>query len=154
MNAAVKSVYWWSRIALGLVWIYEGVVPKLLWVHDLPVQIAVVERSGLYLNSPVATLIALGVAQTALGLALLIGWRARAMSVLATVWMLVLIVLVGVNKPDMWIDPFGAFAKDLCLAACAFTVWRLHNQTTAFDGKMPHRGGHSLPYEKGLQRLP
>jgi len=140
MNKEVKSVYRGSRIALGLVWIYEGLVPKLLWAGDLPVQTALVERSGLYLYSPVATLIALGLGQSALGLALLIGWHARAMALLATIWMSVLIVLVGANKPDLWIGPFGAFAKDLCLIACALTIWRLHPLATA-----PSRPVHLLP---------
>lgn len=126
MIAAVPQVYWWSRICLGLVWIYEGLVPKLIWVNDLPGQSVLVERSGLAIYSPLATLQALGLAQLLLGLIILLGWRVRAAVLVATGVMLALIVLVGWNKPDMWVDPFGAFAKDLCLLACAVTVWRLH----------------------------
>jgi ABC-type glycerol-3-phosphate transport system permease component len=36
-----------------------------------------------------------------------------------------LIVLVARANPAMLIDPYGALIKDLCLIACAFTVWTL-----------------------------
>lgn len=117
----------WCRYSLGFVWIYEGLVPKIIWVRDLPGQMALMERSGLWFHSPTATLIALGLSQMLLGVALLTGWRARLLAAIATLWMMALIGLVGWNKPDMWIDPFGAFAKDACLLACAVAIWLLHS---------------------------
>ncbi len=123
--ARARQTERWCRFCLGFVWIYEGLVPKILYVNVLPVQSALIASAGLWVYSPRATLIALGLAQLSLGLVLLTGWRARAMAALATVWMLALIVLVGWHKPDMWVDPFGAFAKDACLLACAAAIWML-----------------------------
>ncbi len=114
-----------SRWALGLIWVYEGLVPKVLYAHTLPVQAGLVERSGIYHGSPEETLIALGFAQAAFGVILLVGWAERAMAALATLGMGVLIFLVAGNKPDMLVDPFGALIKDLALIACAITVWKL-----------------------------
>ena len=37
--------------------------------------------------------------------------------------MVILIVLVARANPAMLTDPYGALIKDLCLIACAFTVW-------------------------------
>ena len=40
-------------------------------------------------------------------------------------WMLILIALVASENPSILIDPYGALVKDLCLIACAITVWTL-----------------------------
>ena len=109
------------RIALGLVWIYEGLVPKLLFVR--PDQLELVERSGLFFGTPAVFLQLLGVAQVGCGLWLLTGIAERLAVFLATAGMIVLIVLVARANPAMLTDPYGALVKDLCLIACAFTVW-------------------------------
>lgn len=111
------------RIALGLVWLYEGLVPKLLFVR--PDQIDLVERSGLYFATPELFLKLLGVAQVTCGLWLLAGFAERLAVFIATTGMVILIVLVARANPSMLTDPYGALIKDLCLIACAFTVWTL-----------------------------
>lgn len=114
-----------ARISLGLVWIYEGLVPKILFLHTHPEQIELVRRTGIYWPTPELTLIALGAAQIIAGAILVIGWAERRMVLLTTLWMGVLIVLVATGRPGMLTDPFGALAKDLCLISCAVTVWLL-----------------------------
>jgi uncharacterized membrane protein YphA (DoxX/SURF4 family) len=114
-----------ARSALGFVWLYEGLVPKIFFPSLHPEQTDLVVRSGLYWPTPELTLIALGVAQAALGLLLLAGWRERLATMLATLGMLVLIGLVAWGRPDLLTDPFGALAKDACLLACAGVVWLL-----------------------------
>ena len=111
------------RVALGLVWVYEGLVPKLLFVR--PDQIDLVERSGLYFATPELFLQLLGAAQVACGLWLLAGFAERLAVFIATTGMVILIVLVARANPAMLTDPYGALIKDLCLIACAFTVWTL-----------------------------
>jgi uncharacterized membrane protein YphA (DoxX/SURF4 family) len=112
-----------SRTALSLVWLYEGIVPKLLFPRAE--QTELVRESGLSFGSPDLTLQAMGVAQALVGLWLLSGIAARAAVAFAPAWMCVLIVLVARGNPAMLTDPFGALAKDLCLIACADTVWVL-----------------------------
>ena len=112
------------RLALGLVWLYEGLVPKLLFIR--PDQIELVERSGLYLGTPQRFLQLLGAAQIAFAIWLLIGYAERLAVVIATAGMAILIVLVARNNPGMLTDPYGALIKDLCLIACAYAVWLLH----------------------------
>lgn len=109
------------RLALGFVWLYEGLVPKLLFVrHD---QIDLVERSGLYFGTPEFFLQLLGAAQVVCGLWLLAGFAERLAVFTATIGMVILIVLVARANPAMLTDPYGALIKDLCLIACAFAVW-------------------------------
>lgn len=112
-----------SRTALGLVWVYEGIVPKLLFPRAE--QTELVRNSGLSFGAPEFTLQIMGVAQALVGLWLLSGIAERISVALATAWMCVLIVLVARGIPAMLTDPFGALAKDLCLIACAYTVWVL-----------------------------
>jgi uncharacterized membrane protein YphA (DoxX/SURF4 family) len=116
-----------ARIALGLVWLYEGIVPKLFFLH--PDQIELVRRSGMWWHSPQGTLQVLGVAQAAIGCWLLIGLAERVAAALATGWMFALIILVANNNPGLLVDPYGALVKDLSLIASAYTVWSLTGDT-------------------------
>lgn len=111
------------RLALGIVWLYEGLVPKLLFVRQD--QIDLVERSGLFVGTPEFFLQLLGVGQVACGLWLLAGFAERLAVFIATTGMVILIVLVARANPAMLTDPYGALIKDVCLIACAFTVWTL-----------------------------
>jgi uncharacterized membrane protein YphA (DoxX/SURF4 family) len=113
------------RISLGLVWLYEGLVPKILCLQAHLEQIDLVQRSHLFWPTPTITLRTLGIAQAIAGIILIIGWRERAAAFAATSGMVVLIILVAAGQPSMLTDPFGALVKDLCLASCALTVWLL-----------------------------
>lgn len=109
------------RLALGVVWLYEGLVPKLLFVRQD--QIDLVERSGLFIGTPEFFLQLLGVGQVVCGLWLLAGFAERLAVFTATTGMVILIVLVACANPALLTDPYGALIKDLCLIACAFAVW-------------------------------
>lgn len=111
------------RCALAAVWLYEGLVPKLLFIRAD--QLDLVQRSRLFFGTPATFLHWLGIAQVAFALWLFSGYRERLAVLLGTAGMVILIVLVGRANPGMFTDPYGAFAKDLCLAACAFAVWSL-----------------------------
>ena len=112
-----------SRVALGLVWLYEGLVPKILFLRAD--EFDLVRKSGLVWRSPGWTLLVLGLAQIVLGIWLIIGWAERIAILVATCWMFILILLVAGGNPGMLTDPYGALVKDLCLIACAITVWML-----------------------------
>jgi peptidoglycan/LPS O-acetylase OafA/YrhL len=112
-----------SRWALGLVWLYEGLVPKILFLRAD--EIDLVQRSGLVWRTPAWTLLILGITQMLVGLWLIVGWAERVAVFVSTAWMLVLIVLVAGGNPGMLTDPYGALIKDLCMLACAITVWLL-----------------------------
>ena len=112
-----------SRSALGLVWLYEGLVPKLLVLRADEIEL--VRRSGLVWGTAQETLQCLGLVQLAIGVWLLTGFAERAAVLIATVMMGVLILLVASENPGMLTDPYGALVKDFCLLACALNVWVL-----------------------------
>jgi uncharacterized membrane protein YphA (DoxX/SURF4 family) len=111
------------RLSLGAVWFYEGLVPKLIFVR--PDEVELVRRSGIYFGTPEFFLQLLGAAQVAFAIWLLIGFAERLAVAIATLGMWALIVLVAMANPSMLTDPYGALVKDLCLTACAYTVWSL-----------------------------
>ena len=111
------------RWALGLVWIWEGLVPKILWTTD--VQTELVRSSGLYWPSPEGFIVILGVAMIIAGIIICIGWMERVTVWVATLSVMLLVVLVVGNHPSSLSDLHGGIAKDLCLFACAWVVWRL-----------------------------
>jgi uncharacterized membrane protein YphA (DoxX/SURF4 family) len=115
-----------SRVALGLVWFYEGLVPKILFLRAD--EIDLVQKSGLIWRTPEWTLQVLGIAQIALGIWLITGLAERIGVFIATMGMSVLILLVASGNPAMLADPYGALVKDLCLIACAITVWVLASE--------------------------
>jgi uncharacterized membrane protein YphA (DoxX/SURF4 family) len=123
MNTKIRIVKIGARVALGVVWLYEGLVPKILFLRTD--ELNLVERSGIWWGSATLTLQVLGVLQIVFGLWLIVGWKERLAVAMATLWMCVLIVLVAAGNPAMLTDPYGALIKDLCLIACAMTVWML-----------------------------
>jgi uncharacterized membrane protein YphA (DoxX/SURF4 family) len=112
-----------SRVALGIVWLYEGFVPKILFLRAD--QIELVRHSGIWIRTPDWTLQLLGFAQIAIGIWLLVGFAERLAVFIATAGMAILIVLVASGNPSMLTDPYGALVKDFCLITCAVTVWVL-----------------------------
>src|SRR5438876_1635733 len=123
MKTKLMTIKIISRITLGLVWLYEGLVPKILFLRSD--ELDLVGRSGVIWRTPEWTLQVLGAAQIAVGIWLIAGWAERFAVAIATLWMAVLIVLVAAGSPAMLTDPYGALIKDLCLIACAITVWML-----------------------------
>jgi uncharacterized membrane protein YphA (DoxX/SURF4 family) len=122
-GAPINRVRVVCRLALGAVWLYEGLVPKLLFIR--PDQLDLVERSDLYFGTPERFLQLLGIAQIAFAIWLLAGVAERLAVSIGTLGMAILIVLVARNNPWMLTDPYGALIKDLCLIACAYAVWSL-----------------------------
>lgn len=113
-----------ARISLGVIWLWEGLVPKL--IVPTKGQLELVRRSGLFWPTPELTIQALGIVQVMAGLLLLVGWLERLGVAVASGALIILIILVAWNsRPAAIIDPYGGLAKDVCLFACAFTVWRL-----------------------------
>lgn len=119
----MKNAVIFSRLALGAVWFYEGLVPKVLFVR--PDQVDLVRRSGMYFGTPEFFLQLLGASQVAFAVWLLAGFAERLAVAVATLGMWILITLVAMANPSMLTDPYGALIKDICLTACAYTVWSL-----------------------------
>lgn len=116
----LKLVCRWS---LGFVWIWEGLVPKIL--APTAMQRDLVVASGLYWPDPDRFLIGLGAAMIVAGIIIGVGWMERAAVLAASAAMTILVFLVVGNHPESLQDLHGGIAKDACLYAVAWVVWKL-----------------------------
>lgn len=112
-----------ARLSLATVWLGEGLGLKL-WLRD-PGELAIIADSGLWLVSPEATLVAIGVLETLAGLVLLIGYRER-MAVAATTLAMAAITLGVVwTDPTTLLAPLTGVLKNSAVAVCGAVVWSL-----------------------------
>lgn len=121
--AALASVERTARVALALVWVYEGLVPKILFTTQQ--EIDLVERSGLYWPTPQAMLVFTGACEIFGGLWLLSGRATRIAAALSVALLLVVGTACAVLEPGILYHPFGGLSKNLGLLACAAAVYRL-----------------------------
>jgi uncharacterized membrane protein YphA (DoxX/SURF4 family) len=112
-----------ARAALGLVWIYEGIMPKILFVSASEIEL--VRNSGLYWPTPEQTLAMLGAAEIAAGVWLLSGYHERLSALITTAAIIILASLVVINEPSAAVNPYGGISKNLGLIGCAAAVWTL-----------------------------
>ena len=155
-EVTVRLVKVIARTALALVWIYEGLVPKLLYVTQSEVDL--VERSRLYWPTPAATLTALAVGEILGGLWLLSGKAERTAAALSLLLTITLGTLCAVHEPALLHHPFGGLSKNLCLIACALVVYLLsrvtpnasraaHADSAVFNLPRPRHPEGGLPTE-------
>jgi hypothetical protein len=98
---------------MALVWLTEGLFPKILFQQ--PMELAIVANSGLVPFSPALFLSMLGVAQAASGVAALLlkGPWLKALLVAQALALVVLPLLVSWQSPLLWVHPFGPMTKNL-----------------------------------------
>lgn len=122
-GAALASVERTARVALAAVWVYEGLVPKILFTTQQ--EIDLVTRSGLYWPTPQAMLVFTGMCEIFGGLWLLSGRATRVAAGLSIALLLVVGTMCAALEPGILYHPFGGLSKNLGLLACAAAVYRL-----------------------------
>ena len=120
---ALATVERTARLALGFVWVYEGLVPKILFTT--PQELDLVARSGVYWPTPAVMLVFTGVCEILGGLWLLSGRASRVAAALSVALLLVVGTACAVLEPGILYHPFGGLSKNLGLLACAAAVYRL-----------------------------
>ena len=120
-----------ARFALAAVWLGEGLGLKL-WLRD-PTELALVAESGLYLGSPDATLIGIGVLETLAGLVLLVGYRERLAVAVTTLAMAVITLGVVWTDPSTLLAPLTGVLKNSAVAVCGAVVWTLADPQSIRD---------------------
>lgn len=112
-----------ARFSLALVWLGEGIGLKL-WLRDAS-ELAIVADSGLWLVSPLATLLAIGVLEALAGIILLSGWRERQAVAVTTAAMAMITLGVVWTEPTVLLAPLTGVLKNSAVAVCAAVVWTL-----------------------------
>ncbi|MEO0558865.1 MAG: DoxX-like family protein [Bacteroidota bacterium] len=121
-----------ARFSLAAVWLGEGLGLKL-WLRD-PVELAIVADSGLYIASPEATLVAIGVLEAVAGGVLLVGYRERLAVAVTTMAMAVITLGVVWTDPSTLLAPLTGVLKNSTVAVCGAVVWVLADPKHVSEG--------------------
>jgi uncharacterized membrane protein YphA (DoxX/SURF4 family) len=111
------------RVGLGAVWIYEGLVPKLL-LPQLALVALLADRLPVGAD-PVLLLRLVGIAEVALGLALVLGWHLRLVAALQSVGIALLTLAAAIALPQSLTASGGALGKNAALTAAGCCLWVL-----------------------------
>ncbi len=110
-EAWTPRVEWLVRAGMAVIWMTEGLFPKILFQQEL--ELEVVRNSGLVPVDAGTFLALMGAAQVASGVAALL-LRGRSLRVLLGCQLAALValpLLVSWQDPTLWVHPFGPMTK-------------------------------------------
>ena len=114
---------WLLRTGMAVIWITEGLVPKILFQQ--PLELQVVDRVNPLPLDASSLLVILGACQVLAGFAVL-GLKGRWLSILLAVQLVALVVLpilVSVALPLLWVHPFGPLSKNVPIFAGTLVIF-------------------------------
>ena len=120
-----------TQISLALIWLYQGLVPKLLLRHAD--ELTMLIRGGVAPSSAVTVLTLFGLAEIAFGLALLVGWRQRAVLLINIPLMILATVGVAVAAPEFLGAAFNPVTLNLSILILALNGYLV-------SGSLPSAG--------------
>jgi hypothetical protein len=94
-----------ARVALAAIWLYQGLVPKLL-VPDGG-ELAILAGAGLTPGSALVVLRLLGAAELAFAAALLWWWRSPILLLINVAALVVLGLGAAISAPEVYVAPFN-----------------------------------------------
>lgn len=110
MTDQLSRIAYLSRLVLGAIFIFHGLVPKILWLSDIEVSLVNAGNSGLSAQvlSPIA-----GIAEILLGL-LIMGYRKSVLPIyLAALSLVSLLGYVAMFLPSLLIEAFNPMTTNL-----------------------------------------
>lgn len=110
------------RTSLATVWIYQGVVPKLLF-GERSGELDTIRAAGVFAGHERALLNAIGVVEILVGLALLILWRTRSLLLAVIVALLLLGFAAVAAEPALWHRQFNPVTLNISMIALAAVGW-------------------------------
>lgn len=123
-DARLLRIAWLARLALAAVFIWHGLVPKILWLS--PDEVAMIAAHGLPdhpLFAPSLIAAVGGAAEVLLGVALLAMWRQRWPLLLASAVLLALLLDVVWLSPHLLIQAFNPLSTNLAALALCAVAW-------------------------------
>lgn len=123
-DARLLRIAWLVRLTLATVFIWHGLVPKILWLS--PDEVAMIAAHGLPdhpLFAPPLIAAVGGAAEVLLGVALLAMWRQRWPLLLAGAVLLALLLDVVLLSPHLLIQAFNPLSTNLAALALCAVAW-------------------------------
>jgi hypothetical protein len=120
-SARMSAVHAVSRLALTLLWMYQGLVPKILERH--PAELALLEAAGASAAAAPRLAFAAGLAEIAFGVALLATGPRRWPLVLTAVAMAGALVWLAIFAPAALGGPFNAVGLNAGMLALSSVAY-------------------------------
>ena len=108
-------IYAISRATVAFVWIYQGLLPKLLFPHHD--ELNMLSAGGVPELYAVTLLRIIGLAEIALGLLMLIAWKTRVLFGLTIALMIFALLPVALASPDYLIAAFNPVTLNILMLA-------------------------------------
>jgi uncharacterized membrane protein YphA (DoxX/SURF4 family) len=120
-NSNLSHVSFVSRLLLGFLFIYHGLVPKILWLS--PVEIHLVSVSGFGVPAHIASPLA-GIGEIILGCIIIYSNKSNIPVYIAALVLLLLLLFVGMTSPEYLVDAFNPVTTNfLGLGFCYLIVY-------------------------------
>ncbi len=120
------------RAGVGAVWLYEGLVGKLLAPAD-PTLLRLIARWQPFPGEPTAFLRAAGVFEILLGLLLIRGWMVRSVAAVQCGLLVLFTTGLAIVMPRALVHPMGAVSKNVALFAISLCLVLLGGGREAID---------------------
>ena len=103
-NTKLSHVSFVSRLLLGFLFIYQGLVPKILWLNAVEVHLVSVSGVGIPANiaSPLA-----GMGEIILGCIIIFSKKSNIPIYIAAVALFLLLLFVGIVSPEYLVGAFN-----------------------------------------------
>jgi uncharacterized membrane protein YphA (DoxX/SURF4 family) len=124
-SSAIRHARLALRVGLGFIWIYEGLVPKLL-VPLSSLEKEVVAASGIVPNGIVEPFLhMLGALEILLGVFVLSGIWQRPLCVAQAAIVGAFTVVIPITAPAILAHPFGLLSKNVPILGAVAALWWL-----------------------------
>lgn len=117
----LTAVHAVARVTLALVFLWHGLVPKLLFKH--PDELELMRDAGLSAAGAARAMMVIGVAEVVYAIVLLLAWRVRALLLAATVAMVVITPGIVFGSPRFTPAAFTPVTLNLCVAVLGVIGW-------------------------------
>lgn len=109
-----------SRLLLGFLFIYHGLVPKILWLS--PVETQLVSLSGLDVPKNIISLLA-GIGEVLLGGSIIFFRKSIIPIYIAMVILLLLLFFIGLVSPEYLVEAFNPVTTNILGLSFCYLIW-------------------------------
>ncbi len=109
-NRQLAHINFVSRVLLGFLFFYHGLVPKILWLS--PTEVNLVSESGIGISANFISPIA-GIFEILLGGAILIFQKSNAAIYAAAASLILLLIYAGLISPGLLIEAFNPVTTNI-----------------------------------------
>ncbi|WP_087040986.1 MULTISPECIES: DoxX-like family protein [Psychrobacter] len=123
-NYKLTHVSFISRLSLGFLFIYHGLVPKILWLSSIEIHLA--SLSGLNISANIISPI-VGIGEMILGCSILFFKKSIIPVYIAVIVLLLLLLFVSLVSPKYLIDAFNPVTTNVLGLGFCYLIWFTHD---------------------------